>query len=453
MHILFPSRIDRRIRALFFLGWVMIFSVLNRPTAIHAQPETAPKNNSQEDRALTADSVSSEQILKWVSELDADSLAVRRQASQRLIDLGPGLLRDLPPNRSTDSPERSEALIRIRRDLEVQLAEQMKRPSRVSLNGEMTLWEALQSIEEQTQNGFDKLNTETEPQVLDLEDVTYWDAISELLRKFPQFRLHPFRSLPGKLQLMLVPPDFSTTPPLHAGGVFLFEPMRVESTSDLTNPMLDTTAVMIRMRWEPRLRPLSIVHDLTRLQGTTDLEHVLKSDRGQERLETPVQSGMGWVDFRATLQKADRSDQWVEELQGSLRVTLPAVETSFQFKDLKLEQPIEQRTGKTVVTLMGTRKVNQLQSIQLRIRFDESTGSLESHRQWLFESPAILIDSDGNAVEYFTFETTLQKSDEVGISYLFGIDGDLADHVFEYRAPSAILTIEQDWAIQKLELP
>ena len=431
----------------------MIFSVLNRPTAIHAQPETAPKNNSQEDRALTADSMSSEQILKWVSELDADSLAVRRQASQRLIDLGPGLLRDLPPNRSTDSPERSEALIRIRRDLEVQLAEQMKRPSRVSLNGEMTLWEALQSIEEQTQNGFDKLNTETEPQVLDLEDVTYWDAISELLRKFPQFRLHPFRSLPGKLQLMLVPPDFSTTPPLHAGGVFLFEPMRVESTSDLTNPMLDTTAVMIRMRWEPRLRPLSIVHDLTRLQGTTDLEHVLKSDRGQERLETPVQSGMGWVDFRATLQKADRSDQWVEELQGSLRVTLPAVETSFQFKDLKLEQPIEQRTGKTVVTLMGTRKVNQLQSIQLRIRFDESTGSLESHRQWLFESPAILIDSDGNAVEYFTFETTLQKSDEVGISYLFGIDGDLADHVFEYRAPSAILTIEQDWAIQKLELP
>ena len=431
----------------------MIFSVLNRPTAIHAQPETAPKNNSQEDRALTADSVSSEQILKWVSELDADSLAVRRQASQRLIDLGPGVLRDLPPNRSTDSPERSEALIRIRRDLEVQLAEQMKRPSRVSLNGEMTLWEALQSIEEQTQNGFDKLNTETEPQVLDLEDVTYWDAISELLRKFPQFRLHPFRSLPGKLQLMLVPPDFSTTPPLHAGGVFLFEPMRVESTSDLTNPMLDTTAVMIRMRWEPRLRPLSIVHDLARLQGTTDLEHVLTSDRGQERLETPVQSGMGWVDFRATLQKADRSDQWVEELQGSLRVTLPAVETSFQFKDLKMEQPIEQRTGKTVVTLMGTRKVNQLQSIQLRIRFDESTGSLESHRQWLFESPAILIDSDGNAVEYFTFETTLQKSDEVGISYLFGIDGDLADHVFEYRAPSAILTIEQDWAIQKLELP
>ena len=431
----------------------MIFSVLNRPTAIHAQPETAPKNNSQEDRALTADSVSSEQILKWVSELDADSLAVRRQASQRLIDLGPGLLRDLPPNRSTDSPERSEALIRIRRDLEVQLAEQMKRPSRVSLNGEMTLWEALQSIEEQTQNGFDKLNTETEPQVLDLEDVTYWDAISELLRKFPQFRLHPFRSLPGKLQLMLVPPDFSTTPPLHAGGVFLFEPMRVESTSDLTNPMLDTTAVMIRMRWEPRLRPLSIVHDLTRLQGTTDLEHVLKSDRGQERLETPVQSGMGWVDFRATLQKADRSDQWVEELQGSLRVTLPAVETSFQFEDLKLEQPIEQRTGKTVVTLMGTRKVNQLQSIQLRIRFDESSGSLESHRQWLFESPAILIDPDGNPVEYFTFETTLQKSDEVGISYLFGIDGDLADHVFEYRAPSAILTIEQDWAIQKLELP
>ena len=431
----------------------MIFSVLNRPTAIHAQPETAPKNNSQEDRALTADSVTSEQILKWLSELDADSLAVRRQASQRLIDLGPGLLRDLPPNRSTDSPERSEALIRIRRDLEVQLAEQMKRPSRVSLNGEMTLWEALQSIEEQTQNGFDKLNTETEPQVLDLEDVTYWDAISELLRKFPQFRLHPFRSLPGKLQLMLVPPDFSTTPPLHAGGVFLFEPMRVESTSDLTNPMLDTTAVMIRMRWEPRLRPLSIVHDLTRLQGTTDLEHVLKSDRGQERLETPVQSGMGWVDFRATLQKADRSDQWVEELQGSLRVTLPAVETSFQFKDLKLEQPIEQRTGKTVVTLMGTRKVNQLQSIQLRIRFDESTGSLESHRQWLFESPAILIDTDGYAVEYITFETTLQKSDEVGISYLFGIDGDLAAHVFEYRAPSAILTIEQDWAIQKLELP
>lgn len=408
---------------------------------------------AQDDPTQEAEGLTAEVVERWVAQLDDESLARRREASQVLIDLGPEVLRFLPPNRPADSPERSEALIRIRREIEVVVANQLKNPSLVTLSGEMTLWEALQSIEEQTGNGFGRLDIETPTVELTLDKVNYWEAIAELLRQFPEFRLHPFRTVPGQLQWLYQPKAEAASYPVVQQGIFLIEPLRIESLADLSNPALDATIVVLRIRWEPRLKPLSIVHDLKALKGVTNEGNRLASAGGQERLETPVQSGTSWVDFRATLDRASREDQFIEELSGSLSATLPAVETTFRFENLDAEEPQEQRTGETVVTFMGVKKINQLQAVQVRIRFDESSGSLESHRQWLFESPAYLLDSTGQKLNYFTFETTLQRSDEVGIAYLFGIDGELQDYVFEYQAPSAILTVKQDWSIQDLPLP
>lgn len=408
---------------------------------------------AQEDPIPVPDGVTSEVVEQWVDQLDDDSLALRREASRSLIELGPKVLRFLPPNRPTDSPERSEALIRIRREVEVVVANQLKNPSSVTLQGQMTLWEALQAIEEQTGNSFGQLDIETNTVELELDKVTYWEAITELLRQFPEFRLHPFRTVPGKLQWIYQPEGQSPSSPAIQQGIFLIEPLRIEALADIANPTLDATMVVLRIRWEPRLKPLSIVHDLKALKAMTNEGNRLASTGRQERLETPVQSGTSWVDFRATLEKASRADQFLEELSGSLSATLPAVETTFRFENLGAEEPQEQRTGETVVTFMGVKKVNQLQAVQVRIRFDESSGSLESHRQWLFESPAYLEDSKGDKLNYFTFETTLQRSDEVGIAYLFGIEGELEDYVFEYQAPSAILTVKQDWSIRDLPLP
>lgn len=434
--------VSRRLQPVGALGLTLVVVLLIAATRIMAQ-----------DPSPQLEGVTAEVVEALVEQLDDDSLSRRREASQYLTELGPEVLRFLPPNRSTDSPERSEALIRIRRELEVAVATQLKNPSVVTLNGAMTLWEALEAIEGQTGNGFGRLEIETPSVELSLDQVTYWEAIAELLRQFPEFRLHPFRTVPGQLQWLHQPGGQNASPSVTQQGVFLIEALRMEAVSDLSNPAVDATTAVIRIRWEPRLRPLSIVHDLTALKGITNQGNRLLSTGGQERLETPVQSGTSWVDFRATMEKASRVDQFLKELSGSLSATLPAVETVFRFEELDTDQPQEQRTGETVVTFMGVKKINQLQAVQVRVRFDESAGSLESHRQWLFESPAYLLDTEGKKTNYFTFETTLQRSDEVGIAYLFGIEGELQDYVFEYRAPSAILTVKQDWSIQDLPLP
>jgi hypothetical protein len=434
--------VSRRLQSRGALGLTIVVVLLMAATRIRAQ-EPNPK----------WDGVTAEVVDALVEQLDDDSLSRRREASQQLTELGPQVLRFLPPNRSTDSPERSEALIRIRRELEIAVATQLKNPSRVTVQGALTLWEALEVIEGQTGNGFGRLEIETPKVELSLDQVTYWEAITELLRQFPEFRLHPFRTVPGQLQWLHQPGGQNASSSVTQQGVFLMEALRMEAISDLSNPAVDATIAVIRIRWEPRLKPLSIVHDLKALRGITNQDNRLLSTGGQERLETPVQSGTSWVDFRATMEKASRVDQFLKELSGSLLATLPAVETKFRFEDLDADRPQEQRTGETVVTFMGVKKVNQLQAVQVRVRFDESSGSLESHRQWLFESPAYLLDAEGKTINYFTFETTLQRSDEVGIAYLFGIDGELQDYIFEYRAPSAILTIKQDWSIQDLPLP
>ena len=84
------------------------------------------------------------------------------------------------------------------------------------------------------------------------------------------------------------------------------------------------------------------------------------------------------------------------------------------------------------------RKNQDLYQLRVRVRFDKPSNALESHRGWIFNNEAYLVDSNGERMENAGFETTRQERNEVGLSYLFDAPGGLEKCKFVYKTPAII---------------
>jgi hypothetical protein len=87
------------------------------------------------------------------------------------------------------------------------------------------------------------------------------------------------------------------------------------------------------------------------------------------------------------------------------------------------------------------------------VRFDEAANALESHRGWIYNNQAFLLDADGNKVEHAGFETTRQTLNEVGLAFKFPLDKDLAQYRFVYQSPAAIVQMPVEFELKDIALP
>ena len=92
------------------------------------------------------------QVGRLVRQLDGDSLENRQSAEKALIELGPDVLKLLPTITPRTPAEVKQRLARIRTALEKAAAQAVAQPTRVALEGEMSLASALEAIQQQTGN-------------------------------------------------------------------------------------------------------------------------------------------------------------------------------------------------------------------------------------------------------------------------------------------------------------
>ncbi len=105
--------------------------------------------------SLAGDLISQEQtadlksdVLEWVDQLDASSLADRKAAEKSLIEAGPDALQFLPESKAGMSVEATERLSRVRQSLEAQRTKKEARTDDVviRLKDVATLGEAFEAI-------------------------------------------------------------------------------------------------------------------------------------------------------------------------------------------------------------------------------------------------------------------------------------------------------------------
>jgi len=108
--------------------------------------------------------------------------------------------------------------------------------------------------------------------------------------------------------------------------------------------------------------------------------------------------------------------------------------------------------GDLEVTLERTRKNRDVYEILLGIalRGDQSIDSMQG---WTSLIEAYIQDGQGNRIEHAGWSTTRVTDDDVGVSFLFEVEDDLADYEFVFIAPQSIAQQTVEYSLGGIVLP
>ncbi len=440
----------------------MYGSLLLLCLALPAQPDAALRDDVQPTGAtpaagarpaaeatakLTAESK------KLVKQLNANSADQRNAAEAALIKLGPIVLEHLPTiNRNTPA-EVKERLGRVRSVLEKEIATAASQPSRVTLKGEMSLADALQSLEEQTGNRVAPGEQRNGTVTVDLDKVLYWQALDEILDQVG-LSIEEYGGEPNTLVLRAKTEDeVSRAEAATYSGVFRFEPIRLESRRDLRNPAVNGLRLTVSVTWEPRIKPISIRQALDSLTMTDDQGDPLSVDSMRAALNASAESGVSAVEMVLPISLPSRDVKAIASLKGKMTAMVPGSVQTFTFDDLQRARDVEIRNAGVSVILEQVRKNVDLYDVYVRIAYDEANNALESHRGWIFNNEAYMLDENGDRIANIGLRGTSQEENAAGVAILFDVQKGLQGHRFVYKTPALILNLPVEFELHNIQLP
>ncbi len=407
---------------------------------------------SQSDASQQPDTAG--EVAKLVRQLDDDQRARRQSAEAELIKLGPGVLELLPPAEARMSPELKERLARVRSQLQVEYARQVVEPSRVTLQGTISLAEALRTIQQATGNqieGYEDL--ENERVTVDLPQVPFWEAFDRVLDQV-KLAVDPYAGQSGTVRVEPRPDgQIDRFDSAYYEGPFRLEATHVTAVRDLRNAAVSGLRVRLSIAWEPKTKPISISVPLSEIVARDNLGRAVPTDHLRGRLTAAIESDLSMIEMELPLKLPPRDAEFIASLQGTFDVMIPGRKEVFKFPELeKAEGRQEKRAGVTV-TFDKTRKNDDIDEIILRIEYDEASNALESHRGWILKNGACLIDAAGGRVEYGSYRVINQTANSIQIAYLFALGRPLSDYQFVYETPSLIIRQPMQFTLKKIALP
>jgi len=397
------------------------------------------------------------EVRRLVRQLNSPRLAERNSAEERLLKLGPEVLEYLPASGDHMPAEVEQRVARLRQVLQKEVARSTAQASTVTLRGNLPLGEILSAMEKQTGNkitgmgGFDP-HASTQRLEVRFDEKPFWQAIDEVV---DQANLTVYNYGPEKA-VTLRPHSEGLAPRVGRAwyqGPFRFEAVRIEAARDLRNAAQKSLSLTVEVAWEPTLVPISLLLPMSRIEAIDEEGHLLPLDSPQAELEVPITADSMASELRIPLVLPPRSVQQIAQLRGVMTALLPGKIETFRFQDLEKAKDVEQRIAGVTVTRVGGRKNHELWEVRLRVRFDHAGEALQSHRGWIFDNEVYLEGTDGKPITWGTYETTRQTENEVGLAYMFSVEGSLAGHTLVYKTPGVILTAEIPYQVKDIPLP
>ncbi|NIL98326.1 MAG: hypothetical protein GTO53_04850, partial [Planctomycetales bacterium] len=406
-----------------------------------------------------------DQVRRLVQQLDAGQLDQRREAQQRLIELGPKILPHLPQPRTRMSAQLKESIRQVRSRLESQAAQEAVNASRVTLDvQEQPVLEVLKEFSRQTGNSivdfrhFRRQPKHNPPVSVRCEKMPFWPALDMVFSKaglvaYPYAIDDQGEPLRAVAFVNRVEPAGSPLKWVHYQGGFRFEPLYVVTRRGLRDPVQNKLELEIEVAWEPRLAPVSlkVLYDSFKCLDDTG-EPLALEVRGQQEIDLHSGTVSRFpVQYRLPAKQAER----LGSLQGTIEGLIPGGHETFRFDKLAAAKNRKQKKAGATVVLQQVRKVNRPQEdqdqigegpsgsiweVRILVQFETAGAALESHlMDWVTENDARLIDPQGQSIEWATMEKTREAADDFGVAYLFGLKDDIAGYTFQYQTPAALL--------------
>jgi hypothetical protein len=416
-----------------------------------------PKPSPSKEEALAKQALV-DKVNKLVKQLDDDSQERRDAAQKALIEIGPSLLDILPSPGAKDSTEKKARLAKVRIEVEKVHIESFTRPSLVTLQGKMKLSEAIASLEKQSGNTLidarERLGQEVDnPTItLSIEKATFWEGLDHLLDA-SGLSVYLYSDAPAQLLLMnKAEGDAKRGARGSYAGLFRVEAKRLQATRDLKNAMGSNLRITADIAWEPRLRPILLempLADLTAVdENGTELQN---SDDGEREYGTEGNNAAVEIELQVGLPK--RAVTKIASVKGKFTALVPGRIERFEFSKLQAKN-VKQERGACTVVLEELRKNDEVHEIVLRMKFDEAANALESHRNWVQNNEAYILDPKGNKLEPGAFSPSVVAKNEVALSYAFDLSEiDIAKCRFVYETPAALFKVPVEFELKDLELP
>lgn len=423
-------------------------------TAMFLSALTIGQTENETDPALEL------QVRRLVKELDADELGTRQAAEASLIELGPRALDLLPPVRRNTSAEVKVRLERIRSALENAMAEAASSPSTVTLSGKMLLSAALAQVEKQTGNKFVDFRARFGQQrpdtsiEVDLEDAPFWKAVDQILDQ-ANLTVYNFGGEAGAISLVAREEGaVDRSEGASYAGIFRFQGVRVQATRDLRSPANTSLRCTFEVSWEPRLTPIVLQFPLDQMTIEAESGTALAlANAGRSNYSVGPQNNVPASELVIPLALPTRDTKKIASLRGKMTAMVPGRIETFEFGDLESAKRVETTIAGATVVLDQVRKNQELFQVLMRVRFDDAANALESHRGWVYNNPAYILDADGARIENIGSELTGQQANEIGTAYLFDLEDGLKGCKFVYQTPAKIVQMPVDFELKDIPLP
>lgn len=400
-----------------------------------------------------ADPALEAKLRRLVRQLDSAELEERTSAEKELIEMGPGILDQLPTISSRTPAQVKERLSRIRKALELQAAEAATKMSVVTMKGKMSLAEAIAEITKQTGNtivGAEDRGGEVE---VAFDKTPFFEALDNILDQ-AGLTTNPFGGR-GDAVVLSARPDEARDLSGSADyeGIFRLEPIRIEAVRDLRNPQIDGMRITLKIDWEPRTKPISISQPLDKVTAKDESGGKIVVDAEYGELEATVQSEIPSVELSVPIGLPERGVKTIASLQGEMTAMIPGKIEKFEFAGVDKLKGVEKQRGGATVSFDQLRRNGEIYEVRMRLRFDKAANALESHRQWVFNNKAYMVDAKGNKAEDIGYEGAALDVNEVGLVYRFDLEGGPAGYTFVYETPATILKQQVKYELKDIPLP
>lgn len=417
------------------------------------QTETQTETQTGTQAETSIPTVDQEDVLDWVDELDASSLATRKAAERALIAAGPDVLRWLPASVPGVSIEAAERLSRVRDTLKsIRTEREASTDSvRIRLDKVANLGEALEAISRDSGVEFEHNADESLAVSPVLAPLPFWHSVDLVLDQ-TNLDINFYGGDGETLQLVGRQPQRpSRVDSAGYTGVYRIEVTSVTSRRSMKQPELSGLNISVEIAWEPRLTPIGLTIPVPQLSAKLDDGTMLEPQRSSETIDVATNSDLAFSEFFLPLQLPAGQPSKIESLSGVIRALLPGRQQQFE---LELAEPnATQSIDAMTVRIEDVRKNGPLHEIRVGIDLRDANRSLESHRHWIFENRVYVQRKDGSQAEHLGYEVYRQTEAGVGIGYLFDLGDSVQESTFHYQSPTAVVINEVPFVIQDIPLP
>ena len=384
-------------------------------------------------------------VAELQQQLSSTSVKDRDTAEAELIELGVTTLDYLDPITDETPPETVERLGRVRKALETLVVTKATQPKLITLKGNFSVKEAIEQISAKSGNKIvwpDEMEAQMQQQMIDLEleEAPFWQAMSQFEAK-AKLRISSVGGTAG--QLLLVPTENNpVTIPMDASGIFQISVLQVSARRNLENPELDYCGLRIRVRWEPRLAPITLAIPASSITVIDEFDDKVLLPNPTATFSASVQPEIPEVEFSIPIGLVDRQIEKISKLEATMKAVMPGRSESFEFRRIgRLEPGYRQSKAGVSVSIEGIEKNEELYGVLVKYSFDETGDALESHMSWIFENPLNLTDKDGKEYEPLAKESAgSRRGNSASIRYYFGDDP--AAMTLKCETPAAIVSTE-----------